>query len=198
MAWFYKDNHLHVPIGDHEEDPKWRQRMFNIQGLDEDKTKDGYYIVKNARKLKIKEMKEDVDLQYQYLLIDCYSYLFGIGNACSYIPSQNRLILIDERPMKREIISSGQKPSKCTSVNCTDNSLCVDVVKVFEKGIDRIIHDFDLMTWDEGNDLMVKLTTMLEAKGWVFPKEDVGECCFCGGPCNPQSQSCGSCARKLW
>ena len=26
---------------------------------------------------------------------------------------------------------------------------------------------------------------------------DVGECCFCGGECNPLSQSCGSCSRGL-
>ena len=27
--------------------------------------------------------------------------------------------------------------------------------------------------------------------------EEYGKCCFCNGPCNPQSQSCGSCARDV-
>lgn len=192
MAWFYKDDNLYVPIGDHEEDPKWRQRLCGIQGLDEDLTENGYYIVKNARKPKVKEMEADVDLQYQYMLIDCYSYLFGIGNACSYVPSQNRLILIDERPIKRKIISNKSNQHHCTSITCSDKSMCTDVVKVFEKAIDRMDYEFD-----EGNELLFELQTMLEAKGWVFPKEKVGTCCFCDGPCDPQSQSCGACIRKL-
>jgi hypothetical protein len=194
MSWFYKDNNLYVPIGDHEKDPKWRQRLCGVKGLDEDLTENGHYIVKDARKLKVKEMKADEDLQYQYMLIDCYSYLFGIGNACSYVPKQNRLILIDERPMKREV---GGVNQQCTSITCSDNSMYIGVVKVFEKAIDRMVYDFDELNWYEGNELLINLQTMLEAKGWLFPKEEVA-CCFCGGPCNPQSQSCGVCARKLW
>ena len=27
---------------------------------------------------------------------------------------------------------------------------------------------------------------------------DQGQCCFCGCPCNPCSQSCGQCARDIW
>ena len=27
---------------------------------------------------------------------------------------------------------------------------------------------------------------------------DYGYCCFCNNPCNPCSQSCGSCIRNLW
>jgi hypothetical protein len=27
--------------------------------------------------------------------------------------------------------------------------------------------------------------------------DDVGECCFCAGPCNPSSQSCGQCSRSI-
>lgn len=26
---------------------------------------------------------------------------------------------------------------------------------------------------------------------------EIGFCCFCQGPCNPQSQSCGTCSREL-
>tara|TARA_Y100000389_G_scaffold118881_1_gene116059 strand:- start:708 stop:1130 length:423 start_codon:yes stop_codon:yes gene_type:complete len=26
---------------------------------------------------------------------------------------------------------------------------------------------------------------------------EIGECCFCGGECNPMSQSCGSCSRGI-
>jgi len=28
--------------------------------------------------------------------------------------------------------------------------------------------------------------------------ETPGECCFCGNPCNPLSQSCGRCPREFW
>lgn len=30
------------------------------------------------------------------------------------------------------------------------------------------------------------------------PEERVGECCFCGDPCNPASQACGACPRLLF
>jgi hypothetical protein len=197
MAWFYKDNNLYVPIGNHEEDLKWRQQIFGVQGLDKDVIIDGHFLVKNARKLKVKEMREDSDLQYQYLLIDCYSYLFNIGNACSYLPDQHRLILIDERPTKRVVGKTGTKGTG-TYIKCSDQSMILDIRKVFEKGIDRLVDD-DEIGWYEGNNMKIKLVNMLESKGWVFPtEEEVGECCFCKGPCNPQSQSCGRCARKLW
>ena len=26
---------------------------------------------------------------------------------------------------------------------------------------------------------------------------EIGTCCFCNGECNPSSQTCGSCARKI-
>ena len=30
------------------------------------------------------------------------------------------------------------------------------------------------------------------------PPEPVGICCFCGDECNPASQSCGVCPRRMW
>lgn len=195
MAWFYKNNALFVPVKEeHDEDPRWRQNIFGIKGIDKDVIKDGYYITENARKLKVREMKENIDLQYQYMVIDCYSYLFEIGNACAYLPSQNRLILIDERLTKRTI----SKGNIEKIVFSSDNSLGKDVYELFKKKITSMVDDMKAIGWKEGDKLISRLEEMLQAKGWkLFPEEEVGECCFCKGPCNPLSQACGRCARKL-
>lgn len=202
VPWFYKENTLYVPMGSTSPDPKWRQRLFHIQGLDEDLTKENYYIVNNARRVKVKEMKDDAHLQYQYMLIDCYAYLFKVGNACSYIPDQNKLILIDERRQTSRApqrSSSSSSSRACKLLYAEDDTLAIRVVNVFEKALDRMVHEFDSLTWDERNDMIADLRTMLEAKGWqTVENPQVGTCCFCQGACNPQSQSCGVCARKLW
>ena len=38
---------------------------------------------------------------------------------------------------------------------------------------------------------------MSENVGNEKNQDEVGECCFCSGPCNPSSQSCGQCSRSI-
>jgi hypothetical protein len=40
-------------------------------------------------------------------------------------------------------------------------------------------------------------TEILKEESKVDPVELPGICCFCGYECNPLSQSCGSCSRRL-
>ena len=196
-CWYYKGDLLYVPVGDHEPDPKWRQRLFGIVGLDEDSiTDDQHYLIKGARKLKVKEMMEDESLQFRYLVIDCYSFMFDIGNACTYVPSRDWLVLIDEQPASR--LTAHAEYGSDVEVFCENKNLAMDVLKVFRKGIERLVFDHKQFEWREGQDMMDRLENMLKAKGWVTSIEvEYGECCFCEGPCNIQSQCCGKCARKM-
>lgn len=42
-------------------------------------------------------------------------------------------------------------------------------------------------------DLFFKL---MEQREQEYVEQETGTCCFCGGPCNPCSQTCGACPRN--
>lgn len=59
--------------------------------------------------------------------------------------------------------------------------------------IDNIVNR-SLLEIDEVNKSLVDI---VDEQNETCNELSVGECCFCGGECNPMSQSCGYCSRGI-
>lgn len=121
-----------------------------------------------------------------------YSFIFGMKDRIALVGSS--AIIIDERTLQNrrpEILPSlMEKPSQ---------RIITQSFNDIKKGVIKLSEEYDEFSYSERVDLISDLMAAMKAEGLEMEQdEEYGVCCFCEGPCNPLSQSCGRCARKLY
>ena len=84
-------------------------------------------------------------------------------------------------------ILTNNKKRYCKNNKCNDQDYCTLHLKIINNNVNSL---------DENNDS----NDSSDSNESYDPNWDdfgIGQCCFCGNECNPCSQSCGRCSRKL-
>ena len=126
-------------------------------------------------------------IKTQYLKICSFAFLFNIGNNCVR-DKYNRLIPID--------LSSQEQHS----ILVNNDGICLPhlVDEVADKVFESLgkLREYDIITRDQNYNIMDKFQKQLDLDNLIGELPEVGTCCCCEGPCNPCSQTCGSCPRN--
>jgi hypothetical protein len=125
-------------------------------------------------------------IKTQYLKICSLAFLFGIGKDCVR-DKFNRLIPIDLTSQnQRNILENNGTYSPRLVSEITDD--------VYER-LDKL-EEYEIINSDQKWELISKYQDQLDHDDLILEEPEVGTCCYCGGPCNPCSQTCGACPRN--
>lgn len=126
-------------------------------------------------------------IKTQYMKICAFAFMFGISKDCVR-DKYNRLIPIDLSSQVQHNILENKNGAY------TPNLVTEITDDIYER-LDNL-EESDTITSDQKWDLINKYQDQLDHDDLILEEPDVGTCCCCGGPCNPFSQTCGTCPRN--
>lgn len=154
--------------------------------------KDGDFVyIKEAR-----IFNPDVDeMTVDALRALMYSYIFKMKATLAIVGLSEAVIVLDEREQKN------RRDSILPKNVLVDKKVVTEAFNELVNGLVRLHEEYDELTYSKRVELIGDLKDKMDKED-LFVEEDggpeYGVCCFCEGPCNPASQACGRCVRRLW